>query len=189
LLLIDIQPLTPDRWADLERLFGPRGAFGGCWCMFNRLTGREFEAGQGEGNRTGLRALVDGGRIPGLLAYQEGEPVGWVSVAPRSEFGRIERSPVTRPIDDQPAWSVVCFYIDRHHRHSGVGTALLEAAVDHAAAHGARLVEGYPKDPRRDQIPDIYAWQGIASMFRAAGFDEVARRKEGRPIMRKKVGT
>jgi len=27
------QPLTPDLWDDLERLFGPNGAYGGFWCM------------------------------------------------------------------------------------------------------------------------------------------------------------
>ena len=187
--LPDIYPLTQERWPDLESLFGPRGAFGGCWCMFNRLTGREFEQGQGESNRTALHDLVEEGRVPGLLAYRNGEPVGWVSVAPRPEFGRVERSPVTRPVDEEPAWAVVCFYIDRRHRHTGVGRALLEAAVAYAADHGARLVEGYPKDPRKAEIPDIYAWQGLASMFLEAGFEEVARRREGRPIMRKKVGT
>ncbi len=181
---MEIHPLTPDRWSDLEQLFGPRGAYGGCWCMWNRLTNREFEAASGEDKRGMLRAIV-ADRVPGLLAYEEGVPVGWVSLGPREEFGRIQRSPVTKAVDDVAVWSIVCFVIDRSHRGSGVGTALLQAAVEYARDCGAVAVEGYPVEPRRDRMPDIYAWMGLASMFEAAGFVEIARRSETRPLFRK----
>ena len=138
---MDIAPLTPERWPDLEQLFGPRGAYGGCWCMWNRLTNREFEATSGDEKREMLRSILDD-RVPGLLAYKDGLPIGWVSLGPREEFGRIQRSRVTKAFDDVPVWSIVCFMIDRHHRGSGVGTALLEAAVAYARAHGARAIEG-----------------------------------------------
>ncbi len=180
-----VRPLTADRWADLEALFGRRGAYGGCWCMFNRLRQTEFEAGQGDENRKALRALVEERRIPGLLAYEGSTPVGWVSVAPRPEFGRIERSPVTKAVDDVPVWSVVCFFVAKASRGQGVGRALLEAAVDHAAAHGAVAVEGYPVEPRVDRMPDIYAWRGTPALFEEAGFTEQARRSPGRPLMRR----
>ncbi len=180
----DIHPLTPERWPDLEQLFGPRGAYGGCWCMWNRLTNREFEQASGDQKREMLRRIVDD-RVAGLLAYEAGTPVGWVSLGPREEFGRIQRSRVTGPVDDTPVWSIVCFVIDRKHRGSGVGTALLAAAVEYARTQGAVAVEGYPVEPRRDRMPDIYAWMGLASMFEAAGFSEIARRSDTRPLFRK----
>ncbi len=184
---MEVHPLTPDRWDDLEALFGPRGAYGGCWCMWPRLTAREFAANVGEPNRRALRAIVDEGRVPGLLAYEDGEPVGWVSVAPREELGRIRRSPVAKPVDEVPVWSVVCFYIHPRHRREGVGSALLEAAVRYAAERGAEAMEGYPVEPRKDRMPDFYAWRGVGSMFEAAGFREIARRRPGRPVMRREL--
>lgn len=183
-MALETVPATKANWDDLVELFGPRGAYGGCWCMWNRLTNREFEAGQGDANRAALQELVDGGREPGLLAYKDGVVVGWVSVAPREEYGRIMRSPVTKPIDDTPVWAITCFVIHKDHRREGVASALVDAAVEQARRHGAVAVEAYPKDPRKDEVPDIYVWQGLPRMFERAGFREVARRSESRPIMR-----
>ena len=180
----ETHPLTPDRWDDLARLFGPTGQQGGCWCMWNRQSSREFEQCKGDTNRALLRGLVDGGEVPGLLAYSKGVPVGWVSVGPRLDFGRLQRSRVTKPVDDVPVWAITCFVIDRRFRRRGVSFALLQAAVDHARASGAPAVEGYPVEPRRDEMPDIYAWMGVASSFVKAGFVEIARRSEHRPVMR-----
>ena len=182
---IDVQPVTAGRWADLERLFGPRGVYG-CWCMWFRLSGREFERRSGAGNKRAMKGLVEEDRIPGLLAYMDGEPVGWVSVAPREEFGRIERSPKLARVDDAPVWSIVCFYMARGRRGQGIGSALLEAAVDHAASRGATIVEGYPLDPAVRKVTNAEAYHGLVPMFEAAGFTEVARRG-GRPIMRRRV--
>jgi GNAT superfamily N-acetyltransferase len=183
---LEVRPVTPARWKDLETLFGPRGAYGGCWCMWFRTTNKEFESNQGAGNRRSMRGIVRRGEVPGLLAYRDGAPVGWVAVAPRAEYGRIERSPTLKPVDDRPVWSVVCFYIDRRHRGAGVGRALLDAAVDHARSKGARIVEGYPEIPRKDRMPGYLAYTGVVSVFEAAGFREVARRG-ARPIMRRNV--
>ena len=152
--------------------------------MWNRLSNREFEATAGDAKRAMLQGIVSD-RVPGLLAYEDGTPVGWVSLGRREEFGRIQRSRVTKPVDEVPVWSIVCFVIERNHRGSGVGTALLEAAVQYASDQGAVAVEGYPVEPRSDRMPDIYAWMGIASMFEAAGFTEIARRSETRPLFRK----
>jgi GNAT superfamily N-acetyltransferase len=179
---IVIRPVTPSRWKDLRRLFGPNGAYANCWCMWWRMGSKEFDRSSGAKKRGGLNDLVDRRKTPGLLAYRNGEPVGWVSVAPREEFGRIERSPTLKRVDDRPAWSVVCFYIDRRHRRSGVGKALLRGAVDHAARKGATIVEGYPLDAARKR-PSAELYTGVVSMFEAAGFREVARRG-ARPIMR-----
>lgn len=182
-----IHPVTPERWADMERLFGASGAYSGCWCMWLRITSREFAENGNAGNREAMRAIVDGGEIPGLLGYRGGEPVGWVSVAPREQFGRLERSPITRPVDDTPVWSIVCFYIAKRHRRSGVAAALLNAAVDYAAERGAAVVEGYPLDLSERTARDSDAWHGTLAMFAAAGFEPVARRRPGRPIVRRAI--
>jgi GNAT superfamily N-acetyltransferase len=186
-MTLDIRPVTADRWDDLVELFGPRGAVAGCWCMWWRLSAKEWEQKAYEGNRRSMRKLVDAGERPGLLAYRDGVPVGWVSVAPHEQFPRIERSRVLGPVDDEEVWSVVCFFIHRKERGSGVGAALLKAAVDAAAERGARIVEGYPVDPRGGQTSNGSAFTGVEAMFREAGFTEVERRSAGRPIMRKRV--
>ncbi|HEX2194446.1 MAG TPA: GNAT family N-acetyltransferase [Candidatus Limnocylindria bacterium] len=185
------RPLTPTRWQDLERLFGANGAYANCWCTFQRVTGREFSAGcanRGAGNRALLRRLTDEGRRPGLIGYRGGEPVGWVSVGPRPEFGRIVRSPITRLApaerDDASVWSVVCFYIPRQHRRQGVGTALLDAAVRYARSRGAATLEAYPVDTRGSRIPSNQAYTGTVDLFRRAGFRRAGARLPHRPLMR-----
>jgi GNAT superfamily N-acetyltransferase len=180
----EILPLTPERWPDLEKLFGPRGAVGGCWCMYWRLPSAEYEQLKGAPNRAALRDLTQTGEIPGLLAYREGEPVGWCSLAPREIFLRLERSRILAPVDELPVWSIVCFFIHRKHRRSGLSLYLLEAAVDFAKAQGAQVLEGYPVEPKSDSMPPVFAYTGLASTFRKAGFREVARRSETRPVMR-----
>lgn len=179
-----VYPVTPERWQDLETLFGPRGAMGGCWCMWWRVKRKDWEASRGNENRTALKALVDAGRVPGLLMYDEGQPVGWVSVGPREDFGVLQRSPVLKPVDDKPVWSIVCFYIHRDYRGRGLTSRLIDAAIKYAHAQGATIVEGYPIEPRTEDVPDPYAYTGFVSTFQKAGFMEVARRSEHKPIMR-----
>jgi GNAT superfamily N-acetyltransferase len=179
-----IYPLTSERWADLEALFGSHGAYGGCWCMYYRLPQSQFVAQSGEGNRLALKALVDTGTVPGLIAYVDGNPAGWVSLAPRADFSRLSRSKVLKAVDDQPVWSVVCFYVAKAYRRQGLMVALLKAAVAYAGEHGATIVEGYPIDPGEGKYPDASAFNGLFSAYRTAGFEEVARRSDRRPIMR-----
>jgi GNAT superfamily N-acetyltransferase len=188
-LELESHPLTPDRWPDLEALFGPRGATGGCWCMWWRLRRSEWREGKGEGNRQAFKAVVDAGDPPGLLAYADGRPVGWCAIAPRSEYPGLERTRNLKPVDDQPVWSITCFFIASTHRRRGVTVLLLEAAVAWAAGRGATIVEGYPTEPRKDAMPDAFAWTGTASAFRKAGFEVALRRSESRPIMRYVIGT
>jgi len=181
---LEFRPLTPERWDDFVSLFGSRGACGGCWCMWWRLTHKEFEAGKGATNKKRMKRIVDSGRVPGILAYLGGEAVGWCSVAPREDFPRLERSRILKRIDDLPVWSIVCLFISKEHRRRGISIAILEAAVDYAADRGAAIVEGYAVEPRKKAIPDAFAYHGLASAFRRVGFEEVARRSETRPIMR-----
>jgi len=177
-------PLTPERWPDFEKLFGPRGACGGCWCMYWRLTCTQFDEQQGELNHSNIQALVDSGNIPGILAYSGDEPIGWRSIAPREEFPTLGRSRILKPVDDQPVWSVVCFFVARNQRRKGLTVDLLKAAVDFARSNGARIVEGYPVEQKSGKAPVVFIYTGVLSAFKQAGFSEVLRRSETRPIMR-----
>ena len=180
-------PLTPDRWGDLETLFGLRGACGGCWCMLWRLKRSEFEKQKGGKNKAAFKAVVDSGEAPGILAYANGSAIGWCAVAPRETYPALDRSRVLKRIDDKPVWSIVCLFIAKDYRRKGVSVELLKAAAEYVRKRGGRLVEGYPVEPRKDAMPDVFAWTGVASAFLKAGFVECERRSETRPIMRRNL--
>jgi GNAT superfamily N-acetyltransferase len=182
------RPVTPDRWEHLEVLFGVRGACAGCWCMWWRQTRAEHEQSKGEPNRQALRQIVLAGEVPGILAYAGDRPVGWCAIAPREAFPRLERSRTLKRVDDAPVWSITCLFVERQYRKQGVSTRLVQAAINHARANGATIVEAYPVEPRGPNIPPVFAWTGVASTFRQLGFTEVARRSATRPIMRIEVG-
>jgi GNAT superfamily N-acetyltransferase len=185
--LEDLQflPVTPDRWGDLEKLFRPHGAYGGCWCMWWRLSRAEFGRQSGEERKAGLKRLVDSGQAPGILAYLEDEPVAWVSVAARETYPSLERSRTLRRVDRQPVWSIVCFFVAKPYRGRGLMVRLLCGAVTYAAQQGARIVEAYPVDPSgRTVHGNTEGYMGLISAFRRAGFVEVARRSPRQAVMR-----
>ena len=153
--------LTPDRWSDFEELFGVRGACGGCWCMWWRRKRSEFEKHKGAGNKRAMKKIVDSGEVPGLLAYLDGRPVAWCALAPRESYPVLEGSRVLARVDDRPVWSVVCLFVARPWRRKGVSAKFLRAAARYAFKHGARIVEGYPVEPRKGTIPDAFAWTGL----------------------------
>lgn len=190
---LTVAPLTPDRWSDLETIFNARGCSvaRGCWCMFYRLSGSCPPLPPGvtraQENRAALKALVDAGKPPGLIGYRGKVPVGWISLGPREEYAKLKRSPVMKPVDEQPVWSIVCFVVPAEHRGQGVAQALLEAAVAYARKQGATLVEAYPVDKPTHSHDDAM-WFGPKSMYDKAGFEEAARRKPHRPIVRIKPG-
>ncbi len=190
---IVVAPLTPARWPDLEAVFGARGCSvaRGCWCMYYRRSGARGPLPAGttaaQANRADLRALVDAGPPPGLIGYRNGVPVGWVTLAPRERFAKLARSPVMKPVDDRPVWSIVCFVVPAEHRGQGVARALLDGALAYAKAQGATLVEAYPVD-KPGRAADDSMWFGAKSMFDRAGFVEVARRKPQRPVVRRALG-
>jgi len=178
------KPLTVANWPDFERLFGPHGAYGGCWCMWWRLTRKEFERQHGDGNRRAMKALVESGVVAGILGCLDGEPVGWCSVAPREQFVALERSRVMARIDEQPVWSIVCFYVAREARRRGLMRPMIRAAVEHAARHGGRVVEAYPTLPRDRELPPVSSFMGLPAAFAAEGFVEVAWPSARRVVMR-----
>jgi GNAT superfamily N-acetyltransferase len=181
---LEFHPLTQERWPDLENLFGERGACGGCWCMWWRLTRSQFIHQKGESNKKAFKMIVDAGKIPGILAYAEGQPAGWCAINPRESYPALERSRVLKRVDDKPVWSVVCFFIAKAFRRKGITPKLLGAALNYAKSQGGEIVEGYPVEPKAGWTADAFAYTGLASAFRRVGFVEVLRRSETRPIMR-----
>ena len=187
-LNVAVRPLTPSRWPDLESVFEARGCSiaRGCWCMFYRESGRQAvpdgvrlaDARKGQ-----LKSLCDAGPPPGLLAYAGRKAVGWVTLGPRAQFLKLERSPVMKRVDDVPVWSIVCFVVPPEFRHRGVATALLRGAIEFASGRGARVLEAYPVD-KAERGRDDWIWHGALSMYEKAGFSEVARRRPGRPVVR-----
>lgn len=182
--VIAIHPATRERWLDFENLFGAKGACGGCWCMLWRLKRAQFEAGKGEKNRRAMQAVIKSEKVPGLLAYAGDKQVGWCSVAPREHFPALENSRILKPVDEQTVWSITCLFVEKSFRRQGLSVALLRAAAEYVKRQGGKIVEGYPTEPKKDHLPDVFVWTGLASAYQQAGFVECARRSATRPIMR-----
>ncbi len=185
----EVYPVTADRWPDLEALFGPKGAYAGCWCMNWRLKRSLYKELDGEGRKAELRHLTHTDHAPGVLAYQDGMPVGWCSIGPREAFAALETSRILRRIDDQPVWAIVCYYVAKTARRSGLMAALLRGAVAYARQQGARIIEGYPIDMQTpllsgQKLTGYSGYMGLASVYRDAGFVEIGRASETQLIMR-----
>lgn len=186
-MTLRFEPLTGERWPDLERLFGARGACGGCWCMAWRKKRADFVRDKGEANRASLRAMAEAGAEPGILAYDGDVPVGWCAVAPREAYVFLERSRVLRPLDRTPVWSVSCLFVDRAYRNRRVSVELLRAAMAFVRARGGRVLEGYPTETKKGHLPAPFVWTGLLKAFLEAGFHEMPRWSPNRPIVRYEI--
>jgi ribosomal protein S18 acetylase RimI-like enzyme len=172
---IDIRPLDADVWPALEELFREGGDPRWCWCQYWRLRSKDFAASRVPELRERLRTAAAGDVAPGLVALRAGRAVGWVSLGPRTDFERIERSRVIPRVDAKPAWSIVCFAVSRTARGEGVGAALLDAAVAFASGHGVATLEAYPVDlPEGAELSAEAAFTGTLAMFERAGFRVVS---------------
>ena len=182
---ISIGPLTPGRWDDLVDLFGPeRGANSGCWCMWWRMTRGDWKAVPREEERERFRAIVEEGPPPGVLAYDGPSAIGWCAVGPRATLPQMNVSHVAGPAEGiEGVWAVNCFYVRSGQRWRGLMRTLLEGALAFAAGQGAAIVEACPIETERKLVWGE-GYVGIASILRAAGFEEVARRSPTRPLMR-----
>jgi GNAT superfamily N-acetyltransferase len=188
---IRLEPLTLERWDDIVEVFGKgRGVCSQCWCMYWRLPRREFEQSLGAGNRERFRDRVGAGPPPGLVAYaDDGEPVGWVQVGPRSDvpnwngLRRLTAPTPDAPADDPAVWCISCFATRTGRRRQGVAQALLDGAIAWARQNRARVLDACPVDTAGNRQA-ISLYHGIASTFRRAGFREVLRRRADRPLMR-----
>jgi GNAT superfamily N-acetyltransferase len=184
-----VEPATPARWTDVERVFGTRGDPARCWCQWF-FSGTEATRTAADANRAALRAQVDAGPPPGVVAYLDGEPVGWAAVASRPGYSRLARSQVLRgtapeELSDASVWAVTCFVVRVGFRRTGVAGALLDGAVRLAREFGARVVEAYPVDvAARSTVSSAELYHGPLTTFLAAGFREVARPSPARPVVR-----
>jgi len=151
--------------------------------MYWRIKRSECQKQFGEGNKQALKELIESGQVPGILAYLNERPVGWCSVAPREQFQVLDRSPTLKRVDDEPAWSIVCFFVSKPHRRKGLTKFLLEAAIEYARDNGARIIEAYPLTKNAKHLP-IERHTGVISTFEEAGFKEIIRRSKRRAIMR-----
>ena len=186
---IKVFPATAERWNDIETLFGPKGAYAGCWCMFWRLDRADFKKMKGDGTKAVFREMTMNNDVAGVLAYVDAQPIGWCSIGPRKDYSALENSRILKRIDSTPVWSIVCFFVARSFRNKGVMSALLRGAVKYAIHQGAQVIEGYPIDMQTHKLAgqtlNSYAgYMGIASIFRAAGFVQVAEASETQLIMR-----
>jgi GNAT superfamily N-acetyltransferase len=183
--VFEFYPLTSDRWEDFETLFGPNGACAGCWCAWFLMTSREFKESGKEGHKGLIRTLVQSGAEPGILAYADGKPVGWVALGPREGYKRLVTSDHLGPVDDQPVWVIPCFFIHRDYRHLGLMEKLLSAAIELARKKGVKILEAFPLEVT-EKIHSMNLFTGKASVFYKLGFEQVALR-DYRPILRKKI--
>ncbi len=180
---LSFQPLNSSNFKDFEYLFREKGACEGCWCMQCRLPADEFEASKGEGNRLAMKALVESGQIPGIIAYNDDEPVGWCSLGNREDFPRLPKSHEVKIIDEQ-TWIVSCLFIRKDWRRKGIKRALLKHLVAFCQTKGAEVLESHQCNTNFSKYPDAFAWTGIEKAYEAVGFVKDDSSSEKRPIMR-----
>lgn len=167
---LEIRPASRDTWLALAELFAGGGDPKWCWCQYWRKPGSNWTNTTADDNRASLRELVEREPSPGLVAIRDGRAVGWVGFGPRDAFGRLARSRTLPQLPGDALWVVNCFVVARMARRSGVARALLDAAVEYARSHGARIIEGYPVATGGSRIPSASVYTGTASMFESAGF-------------------
>lgn len=167
--------VTPETRGSFESLFEQPGAPKYCWCMAWRYSGREHPE-SGEKKRM-MVALIEAGTPVGIVAELGEKVVGWCSVAPRETYRKLSKQQDDR---ETGVWSIVCFYVPRSLRGGGLASALLNAAIEHAFARGARVIEAYPVD----EAAPSYRFMGFRDMFAARGFREIGMAGSRRHVMR-----
>lgn len=187
---LETRELTPDLWPDLETLFGPRGACGGCWCMSWRTPKAErWDDIKGEEAKRRMRALVELGQAHGILAFEDGRAVGWCAFGPRRDFAKLDRAPSFKCDDADEVWSIPCFFVAKGHHGKGVAKAMLAHALKAIADRGGTIAEGYPVKPARDGklLPAPFVWTGTRPIFDAAGFEIAGNEDGGKQRVRRRL--
>ncbi len=185
---IRIEAATAAPWADVEHIMTGGGDGASCWCQWFMIPRKEFDAISNDDKRTLLRRELKSAETPSaLIAYVDDAAAAWARVTPRPSQPALARSRVAKaggePMDDAAVWAITCFVVRREHRGQGLAHALTKAAVDHAAAHGARVVEAYPIDTDQRKATNNELFHGSVELFRDAGFREVARPTGARVVM------
>ncbi len=183
-LKLSLEPLTSSNWKIFESLMGEKGGCGNCWCMYFRLPYKTFQENKPDGNKKMMKQLVKNGLPQGLIASMNKEPVGWIAMAPREDYMRVENSRVFKRIDDKPVWSITCFFIKKEFRHQGLSQHLIRGAVDFARKKKIKTLEAYPAIPYAEKVPHPFLWVGVLSSFLNNGFKIVRQQSKSRAMVR-----
>lgn len=178
------EQLTSSTWKHFELLMGEKGGCGNCWCMYFRLPYKTFQANKPHGNKKMMKQLVNKGMPQGLIASINDEPVGWIAMAPREDYLKIENSRVFKRIDDEPVWSITCFFVRKEYRHTGLSMQLIKGAIDFAKKKKIKILEAYPAIPYSDKVPHPFLWVGVLSSFLKNGFKVVRQNNKSRAMVR-----
>ncbi|HHZ09692.1 MAG TPA: GNAT family N-acetyltransferase [Rhizobiales bacterium] len=188
-MTIEIRPLTPGLWPAFEDLFGKQGACYGCWCTHFRLPPAVRRENDRVRNKDFMRARIEAGPPPGLLAFDGDRAVGWMQIGPRADVpewnnaGRVSAPLEPAHAADPAVWAISCFFIRTSARGRGLTHRLVEAGIGFARENGARLLEACPMDRSKDSR-SVGLYVGSTRVFERAGFFPVVSRKAGRPLMR-----
>lgn len=170
------RPLIKETWWAFAQLFEPNGACDGCWCMWWKQNTKEYSAGRGENNRKAIRQLVIDDETLGLLAFSpQGEVCGWIAVAPRDKYKRLENSRTLKPIDDKPVWSITCFFINRNFRRMGLASKLVKASLIFVKEKGGTIVEAYPTVVDKGRVSSSSIYSGVPQIFERLGFEKAGQ--------------
>jgi ribosomal protein S18 acetylase RimI-like enzyme len=186
--MVEVRPAGQESWDDVVAVMGERGDPARCFCQYFRLRGQQWSSGTPETHQRDLRSQVCHGDIPpGVLAYDDGAPVGWCAVSPRTAYPRVLASPNWRT-DHPDAWVITCFVVPVGHRRQGIAGELATGAVDFARSYGADAVEGCAVDTAQaDRVSAADLYRGPLSVFLAAGFKEVSRTNPRWVLVRRRL--
>lgn len=181
---LEFEPLTSANWKDFEILMGEKGGCGNCWCMYFRLPYKTFQENKPGGNKKMMKQLVNKGLPQGLIASMNKQPVGWIAMAPREDYMKVENSRVFKRIDEKPVWSITCFFVRKDLRHNGLSQQLIKGAVDFAKKKKIKTLEAYPAIPYNEKVPHPFLWVGVLSSFIKNGFEIVRQQSKSRAMVR-----
>ena len=181
---LKFESLTAANWKKFETLMGEKGGCGNCWCMFFRLPYSHFQENKPDGNKKMMKQLVNKGKPQGLIASINDEPIGWIAMAPREDYLKLENARTFKRIDDKPVWSITCFFIKKEFRHKGVSQQLIKGAIDFAKKKKIKTLEAYPAIPYSEKVPHAFLWVGVLSSFIRNGFTIVQQNSKSRAMVR-----
>jgi GNAT superfamily N-acetyltransferase len=181
---LSFQELHTGNWDQFETLMGEKGGCGNCWCMYFRLPYKTFQENKPHGNKKLMKQLVKKGLPQGLIAFIDKQPAGWIALAPREDYMKIENSRVFKRMDDKPVWSITCFFVKKEFRHKGLSQQLIKGAIDFARKKKIKTLEAYPAIPYNEKVPHPFLWVGILSSFIKNGFTIVRQHSKSRAMVR-----
>jgi len=185
--IIKFESLSSSNWQQFEELMGEKGGCGGCWCMWFRLSKKEFETNKFAGNKKLIKKIVHSHKPTGLIASIGKQPMGWIAFAPREDYIRIENSRSLKRIDDKPVWAITCFFIKKEFRKQGFSSKLIKGVIEHARKKKIKTLEAYPVIPYSDKALAPFLWAGILSSFLENDFTIVQMNGKTKAMVRLEI--